>query len=188
MDDNNYYKIIAEHLIYIRLKYNETCENIAHVLGVTKQAYSLYEKGKRQISVSSLAKLALHYNVSLDYFLSLKDMRANKTSVYFETYKKINDRIKPSDPLHLPNPEDEVIMVEEEKSNKTHVFLKTNTYTPNEVMLFEDDGELKMAEIFFNKDSAQGFYKYGEECHFLRYPKDTSKIIYLGVKIGTFIS
>ena len=50
-----------------------TQAKIAEVLFITQQQYSLYEKGRREIPVSMLIKLAEIYKVSVDYILGLKD-------------------------------------------------------------------------------------------------------------------
>lgn len=44
---------------------------IAHLLGITTQQYSLYETGKREIPTHHLTKLAIYYNISLDYLTGL---------------------------------------------------------------------------------------------------------------------
>ena len=46
-------------------------EELAIVLGITRQQYHLYESGKREIPVHHLIKLAKFYNVSVDYLLGL---------------------------------------------------------------------------------------------------------------------
>jgi len=49
--------------------------DIANVLNVTQVDYSCYEIGRRQIPTDALIKLALFYNVSVDYILGLTDER-----------------------------------------------------------------------------------------------------------------
>ena len=46
---------------------------IAEVLGITKQQYSLYETGRRAIPLQHFITLAKFYNVSLDYLAGLID-------------------------------------------------------------------------------------------------------------------
>ena len=45
-------------------------KEVAQVLNITLQQYSLYEKGIREIPVDLLIKLANYYNVSVDYILN----------------------------------------------------------------------------------------------------------------------
>lgn len=52
---------------------------IAKILKITRQQYSLYESGKRDIPVDLLIKLADFYEVSTDYILErTKNKELNK--------------------------------------------------------------------------------------------------------------
>ena len=48
-------------------------KQIAITLGITRQQYGLYEKGKREIPLEQLIKLAEFYNTSTDYILGLTE-------------------------------------------------------------------------------------------------------------------
>ena len=48
-------------------------EDIAAVLGITRQQYQLYESGKREMPMHHFLVLARYYNVSLDYLSGLID-------------------------------------------------------------------------------------------------------------------
>ena len=48
-------------------------EDIAYVLGMTRQQYQLYESGKREMPMHHFIALAKYYNVSLDYLAGLID-------------------------------------------------------------------------------------------------------------------
>lgn len=54
-----------------RVDADRTQEQIAEYLEITKQQYSLYETGKRQMPTDKLKKLCLYYGVSADYMLGL---------------------------------------------------------------------------------------------------------------------
>lgn len=47
--------------------------NIAELLKITRQQYSLYELGKRDIPAEYIRILAKFYNTSTDYILELTD-------------------------------------------------------------------------------------------------------------------
>ena len=47
---------------------------IAALLGISQQHYSLYETGKREIPLHHMITLAKHYNISLDYLAGLTDV------------------------------------------------------------------------------------------------------------------
>ena len=48
-------------------------KDIAKLLFITQQQYSLYEKGYREIPTTALIALAEFYNASVDYILGLTD-------------------------------------------------------------------------------------------------------------------
>ena len=59
----------------IREDYDKTQKEIADLLYISQQQYSLYECGKREIPVSYLRTLAKFYGVTTDYLLGLTDKR-----------------------------------------------------------------------------------------------------------------
>lgn len=52
---------------------DEKQSNIADILKITRQQYSLYELGKRDIPAEFIRTLAKYYNTSTDYILELTD-------------------------------------------------------------------------------------------------------------------
>lgn len=46
-------------------------EDIAKMLGITRQQYGLYETGTREIKLKYIIKLCKYYKVSADYVLGL---------------------------------------------------------------------------------------------------------------------
>ena len=57
----------------LREDHDQKQEDIASVLGITRQQYQLYESGKREMPMHLFAVLAKYYNVSLDYLAGLTD-------------------------------------------------------------------------------------------------------------------
>lgn len=55
----------------IRDDADETQQNIADCLKITRQQYQLYESGKRTIPIDLLQLFCRHYKVSSDYLLGL---------------------------------------------------------------------------------------------------------------------
>lgn len=55
----------------LRRMHGKTQLQIAQVLGTTYQYYSTYEKGLRDLPLERAKKLAVYYNVSLDYLAGL---------------------------------------------------------------------------------------------------------------------
>jgi len=50
---------------------DKTQSDIAQILGISRQHYSMYEKGERELPMHHFITLAKHYNVSLDYLAGL---------------------------------------------------------------------------------------------------------------------
>ena len=48
---------------------------IADILGMQQNQYSLYERGERELPMHLFIKLSEHYKVSLDYMVGLSDSR-----------------------------------------------------------------------------------------------------------------
>ena len=53
----------------LRTDAERTQEDIAALLGISRQHYSLYEKGERELPMHHFVTLAKYYDVSLDYLL-----------------------------------------------------------------------------------------------------------------------
>ena len=52
-----------------------TQKNVAEILGITTQQYSLYERGDREIPFHHAITLAKFYRVSLDYIAGLTNQK-----------------------------------------------------------------------------------------------------------------
>ena len=72
-------------MFYIRRLYDLRIDNdlrqcdVARVLSVTKQAYCLYENGKRDLPVEHLVALARYYGVTTDYILGISEIKTPKS-------------------------------------------------------------------------------------------------------------
>lgn len=62
----------------IREDYGINQEKISEILGVKRSTYSLWELGINIIPLSNLCDFADHFNLSIDYVLSLTNDRSNK--------------------------------------------------------------------------------------------------------------
>lgn len=65
-------KHYAQILRDLREDNDETQKDIADLLGITRQQYSLYEKGYRNLPIIFLKPLCEHFNVSADYVLGIR--------------------------------------------------------------------------------------------------------------------
>ena len=57
---------------------DHTQKNVAAVLGISTQQYSLYERGEREIPFHHVITLAKFYNVSIDYIAGLTNKKKNQ--------------------------------------------------------------------------------------------------------------
>ena len=57
----------------LREDFDKKQYEIAKLLNITRQQYSLYELGKRDIPAEYIKKLAKYYNTSSDYILEITD-------------------------------------------------------------------------------------------------------------------
>lgn len=57
----------------LREDFDKKQHEIAEFLNITRQQYSLYELGKRDIPAEFIRKLAKYYNTSADYILEITD-------------------------------------------------------------------------------------------------------------------
>lgn len=65
-------KYIGEKIRELRIKRDINQDELADMLGTTKQTVSRYEKGDRQANQDILFKLSDIFNVSIDYFFPPK--------------------------------------------------------------------------------------------------------------------
>ena len=74
-----------KRMVEIREDFNLKQKDIASVLGITQQTYSLWENGNKIIPLKHLNFLCNYYNVSMDYVLRLSNIK-----YYNVINKKIN--------------------------------------------------------------------------------------------------
>lgn len=61
----------TKRLYDLRIDNDYRQEDVANFLSITKQAYGMYENGKRNLPIEHLIKLSELYNVSTDFILNL---------------------------------------------------------------------------------------------------------------------
>jgi transcriptional regulator with XRE-family HTH domain len=65
--------LFTERLSKLRTEKKKTHQEMANMLGITRQAYGYYESGKRETDHSTLQRLANFFDVSTDYLLGRTD-------------------------------------------------------------------------------------------------------------------
>lgn len=64
-----------QRLVETREDFNLKQKDIANILNITQQSYSLWENGTKIIPLKHLNSLCNYYNVSMDYILGLSNTR-----------------------------------------------------------------------------------------------------------------
>nr|MBE6544904.1 helix-turn-helix transcriptional regulator [Oscillospiraceae bacterium] len=64
---------LYQRLKDIREDADKTQADIAKILNISRQHYSLYERGERELPMHHFMTLARYYNVSLDYLAGMID-------------------------------------------------------------------------------------------------------------------
>ena len=82
MFDMNFQKLIE-----IREDLNLRQKDIADILGITQQSYSLWENGSKIIPLKHLNNLCNYYNLSMDYVIGLSSIK------YYNITNKEIDKI-----------------------------------------------------------------------------------------------
>ena len=70
-------KIIGKRIKELRTEREKTGIKISTILGIDQSYYSKIERGKHEIKLDTLFRIAIYYNVSLDYLTG----RTNKKEV-----------------------------------------------------------------------------------------------------------
>lgn len=65
--------VLGKRLTSLRNNKKKRQEDIAKIIGVTRPAYTAYEKGKRNPDYETLLKLASYFEVTVDYLLGKSD-------------------------------------------------------------------------------------------------------------------
>ncbi len=68
------YTILAKRLIELREENNYTQKQVANELDITYQSYQAYERGIAVPTLQNFIKLALFYDVSLDYLIGRNEI------------------------------------------------------------------------------------------------------------------
>lgn len=75
------------NLMNARKSMKKTQQEVADYLGISRQAYSNYESGKREPDFETLLKLGEYFDCSLDYLLGTKNDPVQKDGVTDEDIK-----------------------------------------------------------------------------------------------------
>ncbi len=91
-------KLLPERLVNLRKKRDETQEQTAQNLGLTRSRYSQYELGTRKPDPETLIKIADYFKVSSDYLLGRDEFINEEKEMYIsDSEKRIVDGFRELD-------------------------------------------------------------------------------------------
>lgn len=137
---------IAKRISYYRKKKNLSVDEVALSTGMSKAMIYAYESGKRQLTVSSLLKLADLYDVSLDDMIGTKHTLNRKKSVSFELYR--NNK---KERTLISSERDDIIFFEKDEWN-TEYYIKSNNHSFNNKLLIELDRKVYPVVIRYDEN------------------------------------
>lgn len=82
------------YLKKIRKEYGYTQADIAEILDMEQTHYSKYELGKIMMGIDKYKKLAVFYNISIDYLCGLVDIPRTLTGISYSDNLLINSKKK----------------------------------------------------------------------------------------------
>ncbi|WP_432807536.1 helix-turn-helix domain-containing protein [Pseudobacillus badius] len=85
--------LLPERLLKLRKENKKTQQQIADFLGITRPAYTAYERGNRHPHYEMLQKLADFYGVTIDYLLGRTD-DPEPNEEEFNSLAEINRMVK----------------------------------------------------------------------------------------------
>ena len=90
--------MLHHRLLKIRNFHGLKQKDIANILGVSREAYTMYETNRAQMSYESLCRLADFYHISVDYLLGreTKDvfLCTEEEKEYIKKLRKVDERGK----------------------------------------------------------------------------------------------
>lgn len=98
--------MLIERLKLLRSSAKLTQSEVAQALNITREAYTMYETGKRQISHETLCNIADFYQVSLDYLFCRTDIDdpiehfTKEEYTLLQNYRSLDQRGKENISIH----------------------------------------------------------------------------------------
>ena len=74
--------MFSQRLKYLRTEKKLTQNDMAELLGITRQGYAKYENGSGEPDINSIDKLANYFNVTTDYLLGRSDIKNPEEITY----------------------------------------------------------------------------------------------------------
>ncbi|MBI9009323.1 MAG: helix-turn-helix transcriptional regulator [Tenericutes bacterium] len=173
---------ISTSLKRLRVKHNLSTYDVAKIIEKSRQAYSNYETGLRDIGIYDLIKLSGFYNVSIDVIVGNPYALMNDKSIAYRYFEYVENELKEVMPLCISTIRDDVIVVKQ-NDLLSDFFWRTDTNQQSLVMLFDYYNKTYISKVFYNSSGGGHFYINEEPLYFNK--ARAENIIYKGVYFAT---
>ena len=181
-DDSLNKFFISASLKRLRLKYNLSALEVSKVIKKSRQAYTNYENGIRDIGIYDLIKLSGFYNVSIDVIVGNPYALMNKKSIAYRYFEYEESELKEVMPLCISTVTDDVVVVKQ-NDLQNDFFWRTDLNQKGLVMLFDYYNKTHISKVHYNSNGGGHFYINEEPFYFNK--AQAENIIYKGIYFAT---
>jgi transcriptional regulator with XRE-family HTH domain len=175
---------IGENLRKLRIAHQLSTTEVGKIIGKSRQGYTNYENGSREISIKDLLILSGFYNVSIDIIVANPYSTKNDHTIAFRSFEKSDDIIKETAPLYISTVYDDVICYR--KSDLDYQFFwKTNVYVEDYQMLFNYYDTIYVSKVFYNKQKGGGHFYDNEGKPIYFNQSQQLNIFFMGVSMAS---
>lgn len=173
---------IGVNLKKLRKLHNLSTCDVAKILGKTRQGYTNYENGNREINIHDLITLSGYYNVTIDKLVDNPFSFKRERSLSFRSFEKNGSAYKEILPIEISTILDDVIIAKEDDL-AFHYFWKTNTNQHGHEMLFEFHDKFYISKVFYDPKGS-GYFLINDEPYFFSKAK-AENILFKGVLMAS---
>lgn len=174
-------KLISNNLKTLRKSMNMSVDDIARVIGKSRQGYNNYENGARVIGIVDLLKLSEFYNVSIDDIVGNPFKEHNEKTVSFKHFKFVDGEITETFPKFITQVKDDVIVLSI-NDHEVEYYLRNQSLIPDVKLLFSYNDYFYSSVIFKIENGSLAFYN-GKTIKIIS-KNNIEKIIILGLYAG----
>lgn len=174
--------LIGENLKRLRKAHSFSITDVGKILKISRQAYSLYELGRREISITSLIRLSDFYKVSIDSLVGNPYAIGIESKLNYRTFEFTNEGIKKTMPTVISSQYNDILVVKM-GDIVSKFFWRSDSYVENTEMFFEFKDQYYISKIWFKSDGTGHFYFNNKPVYFNK--KDKEDLVFLGVLAST---
>jgi transcriptional regulator with XRE-family HTH domain len=171
--------IISANLKRLRKDCNLSCEDVARVIGISRQAYNNYELKTKQFTLNSALVLSKFYNVSIDEIVGNPCTVGRSKALDFFTYEIKDGEITSSSNIIISTEDDTKFMVKDPINNKIYLFGTSVDNVPKSVMMFSYEGKIYKSKVLETSTGENIFFDNSDKPVVLS-KKEYKSIVFIG--------